>query len=462
MLVLSERIMMRSLNLHLELIYLNERIKIIGGEETKFIELKKEYSDSLLKTVSAFANYHDGKIILGIDDTGEVTGVANISRLRLNIENAINDNIHPRPYFEMALKEIAGKVVLLIKVLKGDYLPYYYKNKAYKRSDTSSVEVDRFELGKLILEGQNFSYEDLESKNQELEFDYLEKKFREKKKISSLSTDILKSLELIKNEKYINAASLLSDGNPLENSSIVLLKYSKELMNINDRLILNRISIIEQFDQCMNFYYKHISVQETINGPYRQTREEIPAVAYREAVANAIIHRDYMAPGDIKIEIFEDRVEIVSPGGLPAGISEEEYVEGRLSVMRNRIIADIFLRLGMIEKLATGIRRIKEYYIGYLHQPEFSVKQNSIKVVLPKANAEKVEEPSGIEYSVLYGDERTIVDYIKQHEEITRKTAEDLLKKGKTQTYKTLKNLLERRYIVSLGRGKNTRYLLMI
>lgn len=441
---------------------MDRRITIIEGEETKYIEFKKEYASSLLKTVSAFANYHDGKIILGVGDAGEVTGIANLTQLRLNIENAINDNIDPRPYFEMSIKEIASKAVLVLKVLKGDCTPYYYKNKAYKRSDTSSVEVDRFELGKLILEGQNFSYEELESKNQVLEFGYLGKKFREKKRINSLSVDILKSLELIRNEKYTNAAALLSDGNPLDNSSIMLVKYSKELMNINDRLNLNRISIIEQFDQCLNFYYKHISVQETISGPYRETREEIPVVAYREAVANAIIHRDYMAPGDIKIEIFEDRVEIISPGGLPAGISEEEYVEGRLSVMRNRIIADIFLRLGIIEKLATGIRRIKEHYIGYLHQPEFSVKENSIKVVLPKATNEKIGEVPDVEYNVLRNDERKIIDYIKQHGEITRKIAEGLLKKGKTQTYNTLKSLLERRYIVSFSRGKNTRYFLKV
>ncbi len=439
---------------------MNQNGMIIDERETKYLELKREYSNSLLKTVSAFANYHDGKIMIGIADNGDIIGLENTSQLRLSIENAINDNISPRPYFEIQVKEFGVKLVLIVKVYKGSFTPYYYKNKAYKRSDISDIELDRLELNKLILEGQNFSFEELESTNQTLEFDYLSKKFREIKKISSLSEDTLKSLELIKNDKYTNSAALLSDLNPIQNAHIILIRYSKNLMNIMDKISLENISILEQFDVCIDFYYKHISVNEFIGGAYRQTIEEIPLVAYREAVANAIIHRDYMSKGDVKVEYFEDRLEITSPGGLPSGISEEEYMDGRLSVMRNRVIADIFLRLKIIEKLATGIRRIKEYYSGSTEQPKFDVKLNSIRVILPKKVLKNEREERNRDFKELTQEEKIIMNYIINHGEITRQIAEKELTRGKTQTSKILRGLIEKNYIFWVGKGKNIRYLL--
>lgn len=438
---------------------MDQNIRLIVDGETKYVECKREYSGTILKTVSAFANYHDGRIIIGVDDGGEVIGVENTAQLRLNIENAINDNLNPSPYYEFQVKELNSKLIIIIKVFKGSFTPYYFKNKAYKRLDTSTVEVDRFELNKLILEGQNYNFEDLESKNQELDFDYLQRKFRTAKKINSLGEDTLKSLELIKNGKYTNSAALLSDTNPIEDACVILVRYSENLMNIRDKVVLNNISIVEQFDRCIDFYHKHISVYESIEGAYRQTNEEIPLVAYREAVANALLHRDYMAKGDIKVELFEDRLEITSPGGLPPGISEEEYMDGRLSIMRNRVIADIFLRLRIIEKLATGIRRIKEYYAGAVYQPKFDVKQNSIRVVLPKKIPEGEVNKKGRDFQDVTRDEKKILDFMSKNGEITRQLAEQELKKGKTQTAKIIKGLLDKNYIVIIGKGKNTRYL---
>lgn len=436
-------------------------IQYIYGEETKFIEFKRDYTQSLLKTVSAFANYHDGRIMIGIDDKGQVIGVSNISQLRLTIEDAINNAIHPRPYFEMFVKAVADKKILEIKVLKGDFVPYYYRNKAYKRSDTSTIEIDRAELNQLILTGQNFSFEDLKSAEQSLNFYYLEKKFRDKKKINSISEDVLKSLELIKNDHYVNAANLLSDQNNIDNAAIVLVKYQKEFLNIQDRVLLKNMSLVEQFDKCLDFFQKHVSVKEIIRKAYRETIEEIPIIAFREAMANAILHRDYMLKSEIKVEFYDDRVEIISPGGLPHGISEEEYADGRISVMRNRIVADIFLRLGIIEKLATGIRRIKENYSPSRTQPRFDVKKNSIKVVLPVFEATESNEKHTNNDDLFSGDERKILNHIRRYGEVSRKDAEVVLNKGKTQSYKIIKGLIGKGQIGVSGSGKNTKYYIL-
>lgn len=106
--------------------------------------------------------------------------------------------------------------------------------------------------------------------------------------------------------------------------------------NIKDRDTVQLISILKQYEKCIEFYRKHINVNEIIKGPYREIIEEVPFIAYREAVANLIIHRDYSKNVDSRIEFFSDRIEIISPGSLPSGISEEEFLEGRISNPRNK------------------------------------------------------------------------------------------------------------------------------
>ena len=106
----------------------------------------------------------------------------------------------------------------------------------------------------------------------------------------------------------------------------------------------------------------------------------IPEAAFRETIANALIHRVWDTNSQIRVLMFEDRIEVISPGGLPGGISEEEYLSGRISVLRNQIIAQVFYRLNIVEVFGTGILRIKELYSSSIAQPRFEVSENAIKV----------------------------------------------------------------------------------
>ena len=126
-------------------------------------------------------------------------------------------------------------------------------------------------------------------------------------------------------------------------------------------------------------YYQY----EVIQGADRKRVEKIPEAAFREAVANALIHRAWDVDSQIRVSMFDDRIEIVSPGGLPSGITAEEYLSGRLSVLRNRNLANVFYRLGFVEIFGTGITRIKQLYEESLIKPEFEVSENAIKIMLP-------------------------------------------------------------------------------
>lgn len=437
------------------------KFQLLQGE-SKYVEYKREYTKSLLKTVSAFSNYHDGYIIIGLNDLGEIVGVNNVEEVRLSIENAINDAIEPKPFYEIDYKVIDKKYVVVIKVFKGDYTPYTFNQKAYKRMDTSTVQVDKYAYEELILQGRNISFEELTCKNQELEFNYLFNKLKDALKIHKMSEDLLITLGLKVSGKYNNASELLSDKNQIKNSQIKLIAYSdKSVLEIKDRQFLNNISIIEQYDICIDFYRKHVNVREIIEGPYRKTIEEIPLVAYREAIANAIVHRDYSRASDIRIEIFTNRIEILSPGSLPIGLSEEEFINGRVSIPRNRIISDIFLRLKIIEKLATGIRRIKEYYRDSEVKPNFIVSENSILVVLPKfidfSDKQKKVEIDRLDR--LTEKERLTYEVIKRGGEIKRIDIQKELGLKKSQTIDIINSLRKNNLIAQIGNGRSTKYI---
>lgn len=439
-------------------------VDLIVNGENKYIEFKRIYSKTMLKSVSAYANYHDGKILIGIDDDGTVVGVENPIEIRMAIENSIRDNLSPVPYYEIDTASLDDKVIIVITVYKGENTPYFSDGKTYKRMDSSSAQVGRYDLNELILSGKNLSFETLPCANMDLEFTYFEKRIRESIGIGILTKDTMRTLELMTNEKFNNAAALLSDENPIENSRMILLKYEPEsMMDIRDRNIIVNTSLVKQFDEALDFYKKHINVSEIIDGAIRKTVEEVPLVAYREAVANAIVHRDYSKPGDIKIEFFSDRVEVISPGSLPLGISESEFYEGRISVPRNRIISDIFLRLKIIERLATGIRRIKAYYKDYQIKPVFDVSENTIKIVLPHVSYIKKED-KGIyqkrRYETLGKGEAQIVNFINQKGSITRKEAQSILGLKKTQTYQVIKNMQINKILIKIGSGRTIEYVL--
>lgn len=429
--------------------------------ETKYVEYKREYTKTILKTVSAMANYHDGYIVIGIDDNLKLVGVNNPKAVKLNLENSINDNIIPRPYYEISEENKDGKTIIVLKIFSGENTPYLYDNKSYKRMDTSTVPTNKTEHENLILKGRNIGYDALFYEGKELYFDYLSKKIRERLGVGILTPDILKTLGLMNGENYTIAAALLSDKNPVNNAGLSLVRFdSGRGLNIKDKKILRNVSILEQFDKAIEFYHKHINVMEVIKGAYRETTEEIPLVAYREAIANAIVHREYMLDSDVRIEIFDDRIEIISPGGLPIGITEEEYIDGRVSIPRNKIISDIFLRLGIIERLATGIRRIKEHYINSGVNPEFLLAQNSIKVILPKVkySINDGEITNNMERG-LNENELKILRFIKSAGRITRKEAEEILSLRKTQAVKTLGDMLDKGILLKVGAGRNTKYI---
>ena len=414
-------------------------------KESRELELKSTVTNTFLKTVSAFSNYNSGKIIFGVDDTGKIIGLENIEELCLDLENKINDNINPKPDFKF-IKDHKKNIITLI-IEEGMNKPYLYKGKAYKRNDTSTVEVDKIELNRLTLLGLNQYYDELKARNQDLEFKILKKELEEKLSLKSFSKDILKTLNLYEDKNgYNNAAELFADENNF--AGVDIAKFGKNIDEILDRYLLINISVISQYQKTLeifNRYYKY----EQISGSERTEKELIPEKAFREVIANALIHRTWDVNSNVRISMYGDKIEISSPGGLPSGISEKEYLNGQISQLRNPILANIFFRLKYIEMFGTGIRRINESYKDYSVKPAFEIFENSIKITLPIITTRLF----------LTTDEKIVMDILEKGAILSSSEILKMTELKKDKLNRLLKKLIQKNYIDVIGNGRGTKYL---
>ncbi|EMB45569.1 MULTISPECIES: ATP-binding protein [Treponema] len=413
-------------------------------KENRFTEFKEDLSSGFLKTVSAFANFGTGKILFGIKDDGSIKGIQNPDKMCLDIENKINDSIQPKPDFSFSINRKTGVITLEVK--DGAFKPYLYKGKAYRRSDTATVEVDQIELKRLILMGDNMSFEELPSPTQNLTFESFFRIIQQKLKLESLSTDVLKTLGFYtKKGEFNHAAALFADKNNF--SGIDMVRFGTSISEILDRDILTNKSILEEYNQAILFFEKYYQY-EKIEGMERILIERIPIEAFRETLANAIVHRVWDIPAHIRIAMYPDRIEIYSPGGLPSGISKEEYLKGYISRLRNPIIANVFFRLQLIEMFGTGIKRIMDCYEEYEVKPIFDISENNIGVTLPVVDRKKE----------VNSDEMIILEILSKG--IRLSSSELVLKSGfgKNKVVRLIGSLLEKNYVQKEGSGRGIKY----
>lgn len=412
--------------------------------ENRYIEYKEDVSKSFLKTVVAFSNYHDGIIIFGIKDDLTVKGLSNLDETKLKIENEINDNIKPNVNYLISTNRINNTIALIVK--KGKYTPYYYKDKSYKRNDTSTIEIDKNEEKELILEGMNLNFEDIDSKEQHLTFKELDKELKDKLNLDNINKDIYKTLSLINdNGKYNIASYLLSDLNSFNEVDLVI--YGKTINEIKYRERMSRYSLIYLFKKVLDIFEKNYKV-EIIKNETRETVYKIPFLAFREALANSLIHRNYNSSLFNKIEMYEDKIIIVSIGGLLNNITKDDFINGKVSSLRNPIIASIFHRLKYCELLATGIKKINECYSSYSLKNEYEITPSSVTYILPTLNS--------ISFT---NNELLILNSLVSNKEYKRKEIEEITSLSKDIIIRCLNNLIKEGVIIKQGVNKDIKYL---
>ena len=414
--------------------------------ETRTLEFKETITNTFLKTVSAFSNYDGGTIYFGIDDDGNIKGLKDVKQACLDIENKINNSISPQPNYTMEIQNNDQTIKLTVK--SGIQKPYLYKSKAFKRNDTATIEADTLELSRLILEGKNISFEELPCRQQELSFEILHRKLKEYIQIEAFNQDTLRTLNLYDNNNgYNNAAAILADTNHFPGIDIV--KFGENISIIQKRATFENRSILEVYEKSIDVFRDYYQY-EVIQGADREKVEKIPEAAFREAIANALIHRAWDIASQIRVLMFDDRIEVISPGGLPSRITEEEYLSGKLSVLRNRNLANVFYRLGFVEIFGTGITRIKHLYEEGLIKPDFEVSENTIKIVLPvfEKNLNLTE------------NEQTVYKFLSKTMLKPISEIAPYVPFGRSKTTQLLKGMEQKGIVVVEGKGRGTKYIL--
>ena len=412
--------------------------------ETRILEFKETITNTFLKTVSAFSNYDGGEILFGVDDDGNIKGLSDVKQACLDIENKINDSISPQPNYTLEIQNNEQTIKLSVK--SGLQKPYLYKSKAYKRNDTATIEVDTLEFSRLVLEGKNIRFEELPCKDQELSFEILQSNLKEKIQIETFNKDTLKTLNLYDDANgFNNAAGLLADKNHFPGIDIV--KFGENISIIQKRITFENASVLGIYEKALSVFRDYYQY-EVIQGADRKMVEKIPEAAFREAIANALIHRVWDVDSQIRVSMFDDRTEVVSPGGLPSGITEDEYLSGKLSVLRNRNLANVFYRLGFVEIFGTGITRIKQIYSEASVKPSFEVSENAIQIVLPiyEENANLTE------------DEKVVYKLLSKNMLKSMSEIAPYISFGKSKTTKLLKDMEQKGVITIEGKGKGTKY----
>ena len=413
--------------------------------EDSHTEFKEDVTERIARAAVAFSNTEGGTIYVGIREDGKVVGVEDTDSVSIRCMQMLNDNVRPEIIMTSDIRQakLDGKEIIRIDIAEGDEKPYYLREKGLRaegvfiRKGTSNIPVSEETLKVMLQKPRSRSYESMISLRQDLTFDYASSVLR--KNGMKFGEEQMKTLHVIENGKYTNLAFMLSDQfNVPAKAALFQDEYKGTFL---DRAEFEG-SLLEQFDGIMRFINGHNIKQSVIDGIERKDTTAYPIVAVREAVLNALIHRDYSIQGTILISIYPDRLTISSPGGLNEIYSIEDLKIG-ISSTRNPNLANIFYRLGYIEAYGTGIPRIMKLY---LHKgvPEIKVTDALFFISLPS----------------MLSDEDQLELLFRTKDYITRSDLEQI-GYSRALAVEKINSMLGEGRIEKVGGGRSTKYKIL-
>ncbi len=442
---------------------------LLTQPEGKRLEFKEKVPEPLTmaKTACAFSNGGGGTIIIGVmDKDRSIIGLneGDIPVLEEKIANVIHTMVEPMVASHVTVHNLEGKLLLRVDIFPGSMKPYHLKNKneidgTYIRVGSTNRKADIETIEELRRQRMNIGFDEVpvfEVKVKDLDPENIRYYLQKRKEVrdipeAEINNDFLlkiRALKKVNGQSYPTVGGMLLFSNELDRflpSAVVKCARFKGL-EMDEFLDQREVTgpLFKQVEGVMEFFKRNVKRGATIKGIYRKEEYEYPPEAVREAVINAICHRDYSRKGaDIKFAIFDNRIELTSPGGLPSHISLKDLGTG-VSELRNRTIGRIFNEMGLIEGWGTGVRRIRQLIKkSGLKEPEFREHANFFKVVL-------YNEPIELDE-----DEKIIVEHIAKLGKANTRELENVLGKSRATIKRKIKSLLEKRYIE--WRGKSPR-----
>ena len=381
--------------------------------ESKNIEYKitlPDKSEKYMKTVIAFANTQGGKLIIGIDDkTHEVLGVDNETLFETmdRIANAVSDSCTPQIIPEIEPLTIEGKTVIIVTVEAGKNRPYYLKSKGkeygtYIRVAGTSRQAFPEKIKELEMEGARISWDELTCVGYPVSEDSVNRLCNDienfRKKVGMPEHHV--ALEQLINWKILkkkddqliatNAFALLTSNYfEFSKTQCAVFKGTDRAVFLDKREFNG--PIYNQIEEAVDFVLRNIRLGATIDELVRKERYELPPEAIREMIINAHCHRNLLEESCIQVAVYDDRLEVTSPGGLYNGLTYEEVLNGH-SKIRNKGLANIFSQMGLVEAWGSGIKRIFNAAREYgLQEPKIQEFDNMFRIELFRNNAIRKE-----------------------------------------------------------------------
>ena len=422
--------------------------------ESEKVELKRQATDDIYKEVVAFANTEGGTIYIGIDDQGNAVGLDDIDETYTRITNGIRDAIMPDVtlFVRFSLQE---NRVIQIEVSEGAFKPYYLKAKGLKpsgvyiRQGASAVPASYDQIRKMIKDSDGDIFEEMRSLNQALTFEKARSAFAQYGVEFSESKYRALGITGKNSGGFTNLALLLSD--QCEHTIKIAVFADASKTQFKDSKEFGG-SVLRQMEDAFSYLSLCNQHPAELKGLRRIEHPDYPEEALREALLNAIVHRDYSFSGSIIINITDMETEFISIGGLLPGLSADDILCG-ISQPRNRNLAEVFHRLHLIESYGTGIRRIFHLYEECSEKPRIEVTANVFKMVLPNLNAYGNRAAANEQ-------EQQILDFIKDRGYASETDIQELLTLKPTRTYLIMKAMIEKGLVIQSGRGTEKKYLL--
>ncbi len=432
-------------------------------QESETVELKAIVVEDIKKEIIAFANCEGGKLYIGVQDDGTVSGLDDPNGASLQVSNMVRDAIKPdlTMFLHYETLTVDGKKIVAVDIQQGTERPYYIAKKGlrpegvYVRQGYFSVPATNTAIRRMIKETDGDHFEEMRSLEQDLTFEKTRGEFADRNIMFGKTQ--MKTLGIMTQDGvYTNLGLLLSDqcmhtikAAVFEGTNQNQFKDRKEFTG----------SLFQQMDDVYDFIDFRNQTHSTFDKLRRIDRRDYPEMAVREALLNLLVHREYSFRVSSFISIYTDRIEFISIGGLVSGVTLKDVTMG-ISVCRNAKLANVFYRLELIEAYGTGILKIMDAYEGSGMTPQIETSDNAFKIILPNLNAkteQKEPEDAGAESSTA---EDKVIALTKERVCITRKEVEILLGISQTTCGRLLKQMIEDGLIVQEGKGKNTHYCL--
>ena len=437
--------------------------------ETSRLELKRAFTEEIKKELVAFANTDGGELIIGMADDGSIIGVDHPDQVSAQVSNMLRDAISPDITLisRVEINFHENKALVHVTVNRGGKRPYYISKKGmtsagvYVRQGNTSAPASADAIREMIRETDGYSYESSLSFDQDLTFEVCSKVFADRNVI--FGKNQMKTMKMMDvNGNYTNLAMLLSD--QCFHSIQFACFQGTDIGIFTERQRFTG-SILKQLDEAFHALNRYNRTRSEIHGLHRTDRRDYPEEALREALINAIVHRDYDRDVSINIRVFDDRIEIASYGGLPPNTTIDTFLLG-LSIPRNRNLADIFYRLELIEAFGSGIPKMTDIFQKSGHEIRFKTSPSGFMITLPNMNDGYDLKSSRSDQVVLKDgsqsivDERTklAIDLIKAQGPVNRVQLETLWGIGRSAAGLWLDQMVKTGVLLRIGHGRNTRY----